>query len=204
METQQKNRPVTKAILLGVALMWNNVFGQKIDAGHTAPSFKVTDANGQCIDLESYRGRKVMLSFFRYVSCPVCNFRVHELIVNHNAISAKGYTIVAVFESDNPALKEYLAETPLPFAVIGNADLTLYRKYGVQKSVWRMMFSVFNANTLNAAMQGRKYIANSSIKRDGALTRLPADFLIDENGVVTKAYYGKNIGDHLPISFIVD
>ena len=37
----------------------------------------------------------------------------------------------------------------------------------------------------------------SSIK--GNVTTLPADFLVDENGVIESIYYGKDSGDHLPL-----
>lgn len=32
----------------------------------------------------------------------------------------------------------------------------------------------------------------------GSMTTMPADFLVDENGVIQTAYYGKDEGDHLP------
>ena len=32
---------------------------------------------------------------------------------------------------------------------------------------------------------------------------IPADFLIDENQIIYKAYYGKNFGDHLSIESIL-
>lgn len=31
---------------------------------------------------------------------------------------------------------------------------------------------------------------------------LPADFLIDENGYIVEAYYGQDIGDHIPFERI--
>lgn len=31
---------------------------------------------------------------------------------------------------------------------------------------------------------------------------LPADFLVDEQGVIRQAYYGEDIGDHLPFEAV--
>jgi hypothetical protein len=39
-------------------------------------------------------------------------------------------------------------------------------------------------------------------KMEGDLAMIPADFLIDEKGVIQTAYYGINIGDHLSIEQI--
>ena len=33
---------------------------------------------------------------------------------------------------------------------------------------------------------------------------IPADFLIDENKNIHKAYYGKDFGDHIPITEILN
>jgi hypothetical protein len=32
----------------------------------------------------------------------------------------------------------------------------------------------------------------------GSLTTMPADFLIDEHGIIRAAHYGEDEGDHLP------
>lgn len=36
----------------------------------------------------------------------------------------------------------------------------------------------------------------------GRLTTMPADFLIDRNGVIKTAYYGKDEGDHLSFDLV--
>jgi hypothetical protein len=47
-------------------------------------------------------------------------------------------------------------------------------------------------------MAGNK-LFKKPMKQDGALTRIPAEFLIDEKGKLILAHYGKFMGDHLPI-----
>ena len=37
----------------------------------------------------------------------------------------------------------------------------------------------------------------------GSMTTMPADFLIDKNGIIQKAYYGSDEGDHLPLEEIL-
>lgn len=39
-------------------------------------------------------------------------------------------------------------------------------------------------------------------KPDGSITRVPADFLIDQLGTVEQSYYGTDIGDHIPLNRI--
>ncbi|NGM74557.1 redoxin domain-containing protein [Sphingobacterium sp. SGL-16] len=93
------------------------------------------------MNLSNYKGKKVLIAFFRYAGCPVCNYRVHELIENYDKIQSKGYNIIAVFESDNKVLKDYLIETPILFLVIGDPKFALYKKYAVEKSFWKILRS---------------------------------------------------------------
>jgi peroxiredoxin Q/BCP len=40
------------------------------------------------------------------------------------------------------------------------------------------------------------------MKQDGDSNTISADFLINESGIVKTAYYGKFLGDHLPVDQI--
>lgn len=183
-------------------LFQNTVTSQKLKVREKAPNFEAVDTNGEIIKLSSYKGQKVFIAFFRYAGCPVCNFRIHELIENYDNISSKGYKIIAIYESNNDTLREYIKETPIPFTVIGNHNLRLYKEYRVEKSFWKMLGSAFKKQPKEAMKKGNKQFSKK-YKRDGHLNRIPADFLIDEKGLLTTVHYGKNIGDHLPLSEIL-
>ena len=58
---------------------------------------------------------------------------------------------------------------------------------------------LFRMPALLYAIAVKRYFL-SSLK--GGVTTLPADFLVDENGVIDSIYYGKDSGDHLPIDKI--
>ncbi|WP_291115550.1 peroxiredoxin family protein [Flavobacterium sp. UBA6135] len=175
-----------------------NAVCQKLKVGDKSPDFEAIDTNGDTLKLSNYKGQKVMIAFFRYAGCPVCNFRVHDLIENYDSILSKGYKIIAIYESDNVTLKEYLSETKVPFPIIGDPNLKLYKEYGVQKSFWKMLGSAFKKQPMQAMKKGGKLFSKKH-KRDGSLSRIPADFLVDENGILTTVHYGNNIGDHLPL-----
>ena len=179
-------------------------FSQKLKEGQLAPTFVVVGAKGDTINIEKLKGKKVFLAFFRYASCPVCNFRMNEIIQNYEAIQSKGYVFIAVFESSNTTLQDYLKETEVPFPIIGDPSLELYKKYGVQRSFWRMVGSMFNKKTKSNLKEGKVLVKGKNLNRDGNMNRIPADFLIDKNGKIAIAYYGKNISDHLPLETILN
>jgi thioredoxin-dependent peroxiredoxin len=172
---------------------------QKLQVQQPAPLFTVTDSKSDTVSIANYKGQKVFLSFFRYTSCPVCNFRIHELIEHYDSLKLKGYNIIAVFETPDRKLAEYVKDIQIPFPVIGDPDLILYRKYGVEKSFWRMIGSVFKKETRVAMSRGNQLYNGKKYKKDGNRSRLPADFIIDEEGIIIQVHYGTSISDHLPL-----
>jgi len=51
-------------------------------------------------------------------------------------------------------------------------------------------------------MNNGKKLFKKKMKQDGHMNRITADFLIDENGKIVTSYYGKFVGNHLPIESI--
>ena len=188
---------------LFICFFCGSVFGQRLKSGERAPVFEAVSSTGDTIRLSQFAGQKVFIAFFRYVNCPVCNYRVHELMSHYDSIRSKGFNIIAVFESEHAMLTKYLTDNPVPFAVIGDPELELYRQYRVEKSAWRMFFSLFKKQPREAMTNGKK-LFKARYKRDGSRSRLPADFIVDENGDLKVVYYGTHLGDHLPLAVILN
>lgn len=173
----------------------------KIKENQTAPGFTLHDVNGNAITLSDYKGKKVFLSFFRNVGCPICNFRFHELQEKSDYFKSKNLILLAVYESSAENMKKYLdGENPY-MVMIPNQDESLYKHYAVEKSLGKVMKGMVHG-AMNKMKKGKKLFKNN-IKQDGNTTRIGADFLIDEKGVVKRAFYGDYVGDHLPVTEIL-
>lgn len=174
--------------------------GHKIEPPKAAPVFMVKDVQGKSVNLADFKGQKVLLTFYRNVGCPVCNFRFHELQGQAEFFKSKGLVVLAVYESSAENMNQYL-EGETPYAtMIPNPDQNLYKLYEIDKSMGKVMKGMFRG-AMSKMSKGKK-LFNKKIKQDGNSNRIGADFLIDEYGNVKTAYYGKFIGDHLPISEI--
>lgn len=203
----QKNSSLLRlGLLVLLSLTFTNGFSQskketmKISPPQEAPNFTVKDVNGTTVNLADYKGKKIMLTFYRNVGCPVCNLRFHELQEQADIFKAKGLILLAVYESTTENMKQYL-EGENPYALmIPNPEQDLYKLYDIDRSMGKMMKGMFHG-AIGKMGKGKK-LFNRKIKQDGNSNRISADFLIDESGKVQTAYYGKYIGDHLPISDI--
>lgn len=159
-----------------------------------APALAGFDFLGAPIDLHAYRDRRVLLSFYRYASCPVCNLRVREIIRAYPRLVEQGLEVIAVFQSPPESIAQHVGRQDAPFPIVADPSMTFYKRFGVENS-WMGFFSV----AVLAA--GFKALARGFLpgRVDGRIDRVPADFLIDETGRIAVAHYGKNIDDHLPL-----
>lgn len=54
-------------------------FGKRNVNGQVTP-ITLPCIDGSTFNLESMQGKRYIISFFRFASCPFCNLRVHELV----------------------------------------------------------------------------------------------------------------------------
>jgi thioredoxin-dependent peroxiredoxin len=171
----------------------------RLKKGDKAPLFTSRDIAGQDIGLGKLGGKKVLLSFYRYASCPLCNLRVNQLIRLYPELSAKDLQVIAIFQSPLESILQYVGKQDAPFPIIPDPQQDLYRTYRVETS-W--------AGFAKAGLQVSKLLASTKLgflpgRVEGDMNRVPADFLIDEEGIIHTAFYGIDISDHLPEEDII-
>jgi peroxiredoxin Q/BCP len=166
-----------------------------IKIGQPAPAFEVEDIEGNRHTLESLRGRNILVSFFRDATCPFCNLRVYELTKQYPELEAKGLVMLAFFSSPKERVLKYIGKKPRPFPLIADPEKKIYEAYNVRSSLFGLMTSmvmrmpsIFKAMTLG-------FLPRMS----GAITQMPADFLIGPDLKVKGIYYGKDAADHIPL-----
>lgn len=171
----------------------------RLKKGDKAPLFKSQDIAGNIIALDQLSGSKVLLSFYRYASCPLCNLRVNQLIRLYPQLADQGLQIIAVFQSPAESILQYVGKQDAPFPIIPDPKQDLYRIYQVETS-W--------TGFAKAGLQISKLVESTKLgylpgKVEGDMNRVPADFLINEDGIIHTAYYGADISDHLPEEEII-
>jgi len=172
---------------------------KNLKAGTAAIPFQGTDLNGNQIDFKDYKGQKILLSFFRKAACPFCNMGLQELIKRHKEFEKKGIKVITLFASSKEDVLKYAGKQNPPFPIIPDQDFMIYEKYGVEVSYLGMLKTMLNPFQNFKAMTGGFF----SLKTMTEEPVIPADFLIDENQKIHKAYYGKDYDDHIPVSEIL-
>ncbi|NHJ05363.1 MAG: AhpC/TSA family protein [Candidatus Heimdallarchaeota archaeon] len=168
----------------------------KIREGRKAQSFTVIDLKGNSISLDDYRNKKVLLSFYRYASCPLCNLRISQIIQQYNLLKEKGLHIIAFFQSPRESMEQYVGKQNPPFPLIPDPERKIYKLYDVERSWVKYLKGGISRKMAIAMKSGFKLG-----KIEGQKNLVPADFLLD-NLVVKKVYYGTSIADHIPFEEI--
>lgn len=166
--------------------------------GDKAPQIKLVSIDTTDFDTGTLKGKPFMLSFFRFAACPFCNLRLDELTKRFEEFG-KDFTIVAVFDSPPENLLRHTQSHRAPFPILSDETNRHYKEYGIEHSLSGVIKGMFlrMPTLIRAILKG--YLPTTI---QGSVTTMPADFLIDRNGVIQVAYYGSDEGDHLPIEEI--
>jgi peroxiredoxin Q/BCP len=123
---------------------------------------------------------------------------MHELIQKYPQYQTTGLEAIAFFESPVDSLQKLMENHKPPFPVVGDPKLHWYGEFGVRPSFWGLVKGFFDWKNFFKAW-GLGYKPG---KVEGNFAIMPADFLIDEEGRVYSAHYGKSMSDHLPLDQI--
>jgi thioredoxin-dependent peroxiredoxin len=106
--------------------------------GQAAPLFKKTDSDGQLIDLNALRGKKIVLYFYPKDDTPGCTAQACNLNENLDKLQADGFVVIGVSIDSDAAHTKFKKKYQLNFSLIADTDHALVEAYGVwgEKSMY--------------------------------------------------------------------
>lgn len=165
----------------------------RLTIGSNAPDFTAQALGGRTVDLAALRGRTVLLKFYRFATCPVCNLHLHRFVHDYGMLQALGLTTVVLYHSPAEKLQATNIELP-PFDLVADPEKRIFRAYGVETGLAGMFSPAVMRDYLRALMAG---FPPGMLTSDGGITGNPADFIIDADGRVAFAHYGRHYADAL-------
>jgi len=142
----------------------------KLQIGDKAPAINAIDQNENSINLESYRGKKVVLYFYPKDMTPGCTAQSCNLSGNYKLLLEKGYDVLGVSCDSVKRHQKFIAKHDLPFNLISDEDHKVVNDYGV----WQLK-----------KFMGREYMG---------IVR--TTFIIDENGLIFDIISKVNTKEH--------
>ncbi|MGD1846905.1 MAG: redoxin domain-containing protein, partial [Salibacteraceae bacterium] len=157
------------------------------------------------IDLKAYRGKKVLVGFFRHAGCPFCNLRIHLLQKHSEAWKALGLELIFFFESGKSTLLRSIFHKEVsPIPLISDPEKIWYTSYGIEESLSKSRASHLTSFIQTAIKAKITGVPLHLMAENEAFGTMPAEFLLDTNQIIRKIHYSKGLTDRMSIDYIYD
>lgn len=171
---------------------------KNIKIGDAAQTIISTDLWNNKISVPSNE-KWTYLSFHRFAACPFCSLRTNELIKHYELFEKHNIEVISIWPSERDILLRYVGNKKSPFPMLSDRGKRIYKTYGITKSsASGAIRLLLHPQLIIKAL--RNMYKNMEVDADPKL--MPASFLIDTDGIIQMAYYGKHFGDHPNIELI--
>jgi peroxiredoxin Q/BCP len=135
----------------------------KLSAGQKAPAFELPDQNGTTVRLSDFRGRRVLIYFYPNADTPGCTTQSCAVRDARQDMKKLNVDVLGLSPNEPADQKKFDVKFSLGFPLLADTDHAVADAYGV----W-----------------GEKTSYGKS-----SMGIIRSSFLIDENGVIQRAWY---------------
>jgi len=168
----------------------------KLKTGDLFPTKTFRAVSGKELDVPN-SGLLTHLQFRRFVGCPICNTHIGQMIKRAEEIKSAGIHEVIFFHSSEVEMQPL--QRGVPFDLVADAEKLYYKEFGVESSLAFFLNREAIAAAIRGILRGKL-----SFKMTGGPLGLPADFLIEPNGLVRAAKYGRHAYDQWSVDELLE
>ena len=150
-------------------------------------------ALGNTFNIESTYGKKTLVTFYRFATCPFCNLRISEMNQRYAELG-DNFGVIAIFDSPIDFLIESMKKHDTNFIILADENFKYFKSYDVEQSVWKLIVGSTTGFFRLCKAISKGYIP---LIMKGSMRTVPVDILLNEDGTIEKAYYGNSTADHL-------
>jgi len=104
-----------------------------LKAGDVAPAFTLPDADGNLVSSEALLEKgPLVITFYRGVWCPYCNFDLSALEEARSDIELRGASLVAISQQTAPNSRKSQRQNGLGFPILGDHSGDVAAQFGVR------------------------------------------------------------------------
>lgn len=141
-----------------------------LEIGQPAPKFTLLDQNSNSVELDSFKGKKVLVYFYPRASTPGCTVQACALRDSKSALDDLNVVVLGISPDTPKKLTNFINKQTLNFTLLSDEDHAVCEAY----NVWQL----------------KKFMGRESM----GVVR--TSFLIDENGNLEHIFNKFKTKDH--------
>jgi peroxiredoxin Q/BCP len=128
-----------------------------IAIGAKAPTFSLTDQNGDTISLGDFKYGKVVLYFYPKDDTPGCTTEACTYRDEHTAFERKGAVVLGISPDDEESHSKFARKFSLPFSLLTDTGHKVAEAYGVwvEKNMYGKKYMGVERSTFVIGPDGR-------------------------------------------------
>ena len=166
----------------------------RLTLGSLAPDFTAESIGGRRVSLDQLRGRPLLLKFYRFATCPVCNLHMHRFIQEHHLVDGSRAHDDRVLPLPRRQAGERPRRTPPRSTSSPTPPRRSSPRTASRTGLRGLVSPAVMRDYVKALAAGYPPGLFSS---DGGITGNPADFIVDASGRIALAHYGTQYADSL-------
>lgn len=106
--------------------------------GDKVPDISINDQDGNAVNLNDLKGKKVILYFYPKDQTPGCTTQACNLRDHYKQLITQGYHILGVSTDSEKSHRNFIEKQKLPFSLLADVDRKLHDAFGtwVEKSMY--------------------------------------------------------------------
>ncbi|MFZ4543091.1 MAG: thioredoxin-dependent thiol peroxidase [Saprospiraceae bacterium] len=141
-----------------------------LKVGDKAPFFSAPIETGKIVNLDEFKGKKLVLFFYPKDNTPGCTAEACSLKESYSELKMKGFELLGISADDEKSHQKFIDKFNLPYSLIADTSLKMLNDYGV----WGPK-----------KFMGKEY---DGIHR--------TTFVVDENGLIERIFEKVVTSDH--------
>ncbi len=141
-----------------------------LSIGTAAPDFTLKNEKDEEVSLSSFRGQKVIVYFYPKDSTPGCTKEACSFRDSMAEFRGKGIIVIGISKDSTSSHRRFIEKQDLNFMLLSDPDCHVISQY----SAWG-----------EKTLYGKKHMGV-----------IRTTYLIDENGIIVKAYDRIKVGTH--------